>query len=156
MSGYDPQVLGYLGRALSLELSAVQLYTTQACLLANWGLQEPARKLQAEAAEEMQHVERVIARMLGVGAAPNASQLRPVQLGADLETLLKINLSFEQELVKLYRDAVRHCISVGSQNDRQFFQSLFEEEQQHAADLTAWLQQLQSQSTDVGKLRHGQ
>ena len=59
MSGYDPKVLGYLGRALSLELSAVQLYTTQARLLANWGLDEPARKLQGEAAEEMQQGGRV-------------------------------------------------------------------------------------------------
>ena len=155
MSGYDPKVLGYLGRALSLELSAVQLYTTQARLLANWGLDEPARKLQGEAAEEMQHVERVIARMLAVGVAPNASQLKPVKLGADLQSLLKINHDFEQELIKLYGDAVRHCTAIGSHNDRQFFQLLLEEEQQHAADLSAWLQQLQSQSSEVGKSVRG-
>ncbi|MEJ2509050.1 MAG: bacterioferritin, partial [Gammaproteobacteria bacterium] len=38
----DQRVLGYLGRALSLELSAVQQYSTQARLVAAWGLNEPA------------------------------------------------------------------------------------------------------------------
>ena len=152
MSGYDPKVLGYLGRALSLELSAVQLYTTQARLLANWGLDEAARKFQNEAVDEMQHVERVIARMLAVGVAPGASQLRATQLGPDLQSLLEINFEFEHELITLYQDAVRHCVAVGSKNDAQFFQSLLEEEQQHATDLSAWLQQLQSQSAEVGKV----
>ena len=40
----DQTVLGYLGRALSLELSAVQLYTTQARLADSWGLVEVAAK----------------------------------------------------------------------------------------------------------------
>jgi bacterioferritin (cytochrome b1) len=35
-----PRVLGYLGRALSLELSAVQQYMTQASLVELWGLAE--------------------------------------------------------------------------------------------------------------------
>ncbi len=40
----DERVLGYLGRALSLELSAVQLYSTQAMLVATWGLADVAEK----------------------------------------------------------------------------------------------------------------
>lgn len=33
-----PRILGYLGRALSLELTAVQQYMTQASLLELWGM----------------------------------------------------------------------------------------------------------------------
>mgnify|MGYP000101987846 CR=1 FL=1 len=40
----DQRILGYLGRALSLELSAVQMYSAQAQLVATWGLDEPARR----------------------------------------------------------------------------------------------------------------
>ena len=47
-------MLGYLGRALSLEMSAVQLYMTQARLVAAWGLTEPAERLRNEAHEEME------------------------------------------------------------------------------------------------------
>lgn len=137
------KVLGYLGRALSLELSAVQLYTTQARLVANWGLDKAADKFRQEAQEEMQHVERIIARMLAVGAAPNASQLRPVKLGVDLMALLQINRQFEMELVGLYRDAVKHCTRNALHDDRMFFQALLEEEQHHADELTGWISELE-------------
>ena len=137
------KVLGYLGRALSLELSAVQLYTTQARLVANWGLDKAAEKLRQEAHEEMEHVERIISRMLAIGVAPNASQLRPVKLGRDLLSLLEINRNFEMELVGLYRDAVKHCIRFARHDDRVFFEALLEEEEHHAHDLGNWISSLQ-------------
>ncbi len=138
----DQRILGYLGRALSLELSAVQMYSTQARLVATWGLDEPARHLRQEAHEEMQHVERIIARMLALGVAPNASQLRPVQLGSDLRSLLQADFVFETELVQLYLDAATHAARIGSHDDRVFFQGLLDEEQAHARELTQWLQEL--------------
>ena len=49
----DQGVLGYLGRALSLEFSAVQLYSTQARLVAYWGLASAAERLRHEAEEEL-------------------------------------------------------------------------------------------------------
>jgi bacterioferritin len=138
----DQTTLGYLGRALSLELSAVQLYSTQARLVASWGLDEPARRLREEAHEEMQHVERIIARMLALGVAPNASQLRPVNLGGDLQSLLKADYVFEEELVQLYAGAATHGARTGSHDDRVFFQTLLEEERAHAQELIQWMQEL--------------
>ena len=138
----DSRILGYLGRALSLELSAVQMYSTQARLVANWGLDEPARRLRSEAQEEMQHVEQIIARMLALGVAPNASQLRPVRLGENLQALLQEDYVFESELVQLYFDAAAHSARIGSQSDRVFFQALLEEEQAHEQELSQWLHEL--------------
>jgi bacterioferritin len=138
----DYRILGYLGRALSLELSAVQTYSTQARLAATWGLDQPAARLRQESQEEMQHVERIIARMLALGVAPNASQLRPAVVGPDLLSLLRANQAFEVELMQLYQDAARHSASIGSHNDRVFFQALFEEEQQHARELAQWIGEL--------------
>ena len=138
----DTQVLGYLGRALSLELSAVQLYATQARLVETWGLTGPAEKLRAESREELGHADRIIARMLGHGVAPNASQLRPVKLGRDLAELLLIDQAFEHDLIRLYADAVRHCARAGLPDDRMFFEGLLQEEQEHAHALAAWLAEL--------------
>jgi bacterioferritin len=140
----DVNVLAYLGRALSLEFSAVQLYTTQARLTLSWGYDQAAEKLRHEALEEMHHVERLVARMLAKGAAPNASQLRPVQLANDLPGLLKINQAFEQQLVDLYGEAVRYCLSQGLSDDALFFQQLLVEEQQHAAEMASWLSNLET------------
>jgi len=138
----DQRVFGYLGRALSLELSAVQLYTTQARLVATWGLDQPAQRLREEALEEMQHAERIIARMLALGIAPNASQLRPVRLGSDVRELLEIDRAFESELIDLYHAATVHCARAGDHDSRVFFEELLEEERKHGRDLDEWLASL--------------
>jgi bacterioferritin len=146
--GVDERVLGYLGRALSMELSAVQLYTTQARLVTSWGLDEPAKKFRHEAHEEMGHVERIISRMLALGVAPNASQLRPVKLGRDLSDLLEYDRAFEDELVSLYTDAATHCAHSGDHEGRLFFAELLEEEKQHSRELVHWLAELEQPGVD--------
>ena len=145
----DQRVLGYLGRALSLELSAVQLYSTQAKLVEAWGLAEVAGKLSAEAGEELAHAERIISRMLALGAAPNASQLRPVQLGHNLQELLQANHAFESEVVLLYEGAARHSASVGDHDSRLFFEALYAEEKKHERHMQDWLRELQDVDTAV-------
>jgi len=139
----DELVLGYLCRALSLELSAVQLYSTQSRLVESWGLTEVAKKFSDEASEEMSHANRIISRMLALGVAPNASQLRPVRLGQNLHELLKYDLEFENELVGLYNAAASHCAKMGDHDNRVFFEALLKEEQEHAAGLIKWIQELQ-------------
>lgn len=139
----DQRVLGYLGRALSLEMSAVQLYSTQAQLLGAWGLAEPAARMKAEAAEEQGHADRIIGRMLSLNVAPNASQLRPVRLGGNLQALLLHDLAFEQELIHLYDEATRYCASQGDHDNRLFFEALLGEEQAHARELTEWIRTLE-------------
>jgi bacterioferritin len=138
----DLRVLGYLGRALSLELSAVQLYSTQAKLVEAWGLTEVAGKFSKEASEELGHADRIIGRMLALGVAPNASQLRPVQLGQNLQELLQHDFAFENELVSLYSEASKHCLSIGDHDNRIFFDALLGEEKEHAKELSKWLQEL--------------
>jgi len=148
----DLKVLGYLGRALSLELSAVQLYSTQARLVEVWGLSEIATKFSVEAKEEMSHANRIISRMLALGVAPNASQLRPVQLGNSLHELLKYDFEFENELINLYKDATQHCASVGDNDNRLFFEALLNEESRHAEELLKWINELQQTESKTSNI----
>jgi bacterioferritin len=140
----DQGVLGYLGRALSLEFSAVQLYSTQSRLVAYWGLASAAERLRHEAEEELQHTDRIIERMLALGVAPNASQLRPVKLGENLVEMLGINQRFEQELIDLYHAAASHSARIGDHDSRLFFNTLLEEERAHHRELLEWQAQLWS------------
>ncbi|WP_297527901.1 ferritin-like domain-containing protein [Thiohalobacter sp.] len=141
--GMDPRILGYLGRALSLELSAVQNYSTQARLAETWGLADAARRFKTEAAEELGHVERVIGRMLALGAAPNASMLRPAGVGRNLRELLEFDHAFENDLVDLYSDAVAYSSRIGDADSRVFFEGLLAEEKAHARELQTWLAELE-------------
>jgi len=139
MGAVHPRVLGTLGRALSLELSAVQQYMTQASLLEFWGEAEAAERFRRETVEEMRHAERLVQHMLALGAAPAASQLRPVTHAQDLPGLLRQNLVLEQDLVALYAGAVRFTLLIDDQPSCELFTSLLDEEEHHLRELTVWL-----------------
>jgi bacterioferritin len=142
MDAVHPRVLGYLGRALSLELSAVQQYMTQASLVESWGDADSAQRFRQETVEEMRHAEAIIQRMLALGVAPGASQLRPAGHGRDLEALLRQTMALEEDLVSLYGEAVRFCLLVGDKAGEAFFRQLLSDEQHHAEELAVWLHSL--------------
>lgn len=139
-----PRVLGYLGRALSLELSAVQQYLTQASLLDLRGDAESAARFREETVEEMKHAERIVTRMLEVGVAPAASQLRPVSHAPDLAELLRRNAVLEADLINHYGEAMRFCLLINDVDNHAFFQALWQEEQQHAGAIDSWLATLEA------------
>ena len=138
----NPRVLGYLGRALSHELSAVQQYLTHAGLADLWGLTEVGAHFRREAAEEQEHAERLTARMLRLGAMPNGSRLRPVQAGFSLIELLEADRRLEWYAVALYRDAANYCALIGDVAGRDFFAALHDEELTHARELEDWIGRL--------------
>ena len=133
----DPGVAGFLGRALSLEMSAVQQFLANARLLASWGLEPEAARFRAEAQGELEHVERIMARMIALGLAPNVSVLRPVRTGADPAALYAIAADLERQLVAFYGAAARHCASISDGAGRVFFETLLAEEAAHAEGFEA-------------------
>jgi bacterioferritin len=138
-----PRVLAYLGRALSLELTAVQQYMTQASLAESWGDREAADRFRHETVEEMQHAELIVARMISLGVAPGASQLKAVSTAPTLEGLLERNTDLEDQLIRHYAEASRFCQQIQDDGNRSFFEALLAEEQSHGRDVAAWLAEQQ-------------
>lgn len=138
-----PQTLGYLGRALSLEFSAVQTYLTQGSLAESWGLAEAADRFRAETVEEMRHAERLVQHMLALGVAPNASALRPAAVGRSLRDLLLQDARLESEIVGLYAQALAFSHRIGDQASAALFQSLLADEVHHAREIDDWLAELE-------------
>jgi bacterioferritin len=149
MDAVHPRVLGYLGRAMSLELTAVQQYMTQASLVEAWGDRASAERFRQETVEEMHHVEAIVKQMLRIGVAPGASQLRPAGHATDLAGLLRLDLVLEEDLLNLYAEAVRFCLLIGDSTHESFFRQLWSDEQHHAEDLTRWLASLGNGGTHV-------
>lgn len=129
---------GFLGRALSFELSAVQQYMTHAALCEAWNLNDEGRHWREEAVGETKHAERIIQHMQRLGVVPGASQLRAVKVGASLSELIAHNVRLEQDIVSLYSDATVSCLRGGDHDNAGFFQKLLDEEQEHARELQAW------------------
>ncbi len=139
MTATDPRILGYLGRALSLEYTAVQQYMTQASLCDAWGLREAGERFRRESVEEMQHAQRIIERMLQLGVAPNASRLEAVGLAPDLAGMLRRDAALESRIIALYDEAARYSRSVRDIENAGFFEALLGEEVSHAGEIHAWI-----------------
>ena len=141
-----PRVLADLGRALSLELTAVQQYLTQAVLVESWGDSQSADRFRRETVEEMQHAERLVKRMVELGFAPGASQLRPATHAADLEGLLRLNADLEAQLINHYANAWDLCQRIGDAANGTLFHALWQDEQRHGEEMAAWLEILRPQT----------
>jgi len=137
-----PRTLGYLGRALSLEYSAVQQYMTQAALCDGWGLREAAARFRHETVEEMRHAERIVERMLALCVAPNASRLRPAAVARNLGDLLRQDAVLEAEVVALYQEATDFCRRIGDDDNADLFAALLAEEEEHGREIETWLASL--------------
>ena len=128
----DEIILGYLGRALSYELSAVQQYLSLSSLLLIKGMSDLSVRFKNEAQDELQHAERIIGRIIALGFAPNASHLRPAKLNGSLSQLIEHVIGLEHEIIAFYERAVEYCIQANDDENRIFFAALLSEEKEHA------------------------
>ena len=141
----DPRLSGYLGRALSHEMAAVQQYLLQAKLTGMWGMSAQSAQFRRDVGEELVHAERLMERMLILGIPCNATQLPPTRPGRTLAEMLHIDRELEIEAIRLYEEAVLYC---GRRQDREtqaLMQAILEDELGHLRELDQQLSELQKE-----------
>jgi len=145
----NPRVLGFMGRALSLEFSAGQYYLAQASLARVRGEAEYAEGFGRLAGEEFMHAERLIQRLVEHGAMPSGSVLRPSDPAMDVVEALYGCHERELELIGLYTEAMGYMARMGAADDHALFKALLEEEQDQLMRVEQWLgeyQQMQARA----------
>jgi bacterioferritin len=116
---------------------------TQAALAEAWGLREAADRFRREAVEEMQHAERLVKRMLGLGAAPNASQLRPAGWRATLWSICCCRTRCWRRRSSPCTTRRRVLPAHRRSRERRVLQrGLLQDEMHHAAEIEQWLESL--------------
>ncbi len=140
----NPKLTGYLHRAVSHEMAAVQQYLTQATLCELWGLADAARKLRQESEEELEHAQRLIRHMLSLGLLPNSTQLPAVRATHSLKDMLMADWQLEADAIHLYSEASQYCARIQNEVAYQLFAGLLQEEQEHLVSLESWLDDLNS------------
>ncbi|MDP2027161.1 bacterioferritin [Sulfuriferula sp.] len=139
----DPRLSGYLTRALSHELAAVQQYLMQARLVGLWGMADMSARLREDVNEELVHAERLMERMLVLGIPSNATQLPAVRTGRSVEEMLQIDRELEIEAVRLYEDAVHYCARIRDSETQVLFADILQDELGHLGDLDRMLTEIQ-------------
>jgi len=131
----DPRTLGWLSRALTHEMSAVQQYLAQSVLARLWGDEALSSKLRSEAVEELGHAERLMERLIAVGVAPSAGNLPPSRLGRSVDDMLAADRELEVEAVRLYQEAVAHAQRMRDGDSAALLTEILAEEMQHVQEI---------------------
>ena len=136
----NTQILGYLGRALSLEFSAGQHYLAQASLAKFRNEMNYAEGFVTLANEEFQHANLITDRMVAQGALPSGSVLKPASVAGNIIEALKSCEEREIMLIQLYSEASQYCANFGATEDHSLFSRLLEEEHTQLVRVQGWLQ----------------
>ncbi len=131
----DPRTLGWLSRALSHEMRAVQQYLAQSVLARMLGDEALAGKLRSEAVEELGHAERLMEQLISVGVAPSAGNLPPSRLGRSADELLAADRELEVEAVRLYQEAVAHAQRMRDGSSAALLSEILAEEMEHVQEI---------------------
>ncbi len=143
----DLRIIGYLNRALTHEVAAVQQYLAQAKLTGMWGMSAQSAQFRRDVSEELVHAERLMERMLILGIPFNATQLPPIRTGRTLEEMLHFDRLLEIEAVRLYEEAVQYHARMHDGETQALFASLLQDELGHLRDLDRMLTEIHTGAT---------
>jgi bacterioferritin len=127
----DAKVIEYLNRGLRHELAAINQYWLHYRLLDNWGLKSLAKQWRKESIEEMEHADKIVARIIFLEGFPNMQVIDPLRIGQNVKEVLDCDLAAEHSARNLYQEAATHCHSVKDYVTRDLFEDLMHAEEEH-------------------------
>ena len=127
----DAQVIDFLNKALTNELTAINQYWLHYRVLKNWGIEKLAEYERHESIDEMKHADTLADRILFLEGLPNFQALHKLKVGETVEEILKADLALEMEAIPLLKDAIQHCETVRDYISREIFERILENEEEH-------------------------
>lgn len=127
----DKKVIEYLNKALRHELTAVSQYWLHYRLQDDWGLGSMAKKSREESIEEMEHADKLIARIIYLEGHPNLQKLDSLRIGENPRETLECDLAAEQSARALYKEARDVCKDAGDYVSMGLFEQLMADEEGH-------------------------
>jgi len=127
----DSRVIEYLNKALRHELAAVNQYWLHYRILDNWGYKGFAKKWREESIEEMQHADKLVARILFLDGQPNMQSLDQLRIGRSVREIIECDLAAEMGARTLYLESAQYCESANDRVSKNLFEELTADEEQH-------------------------
>jgi len=79
----------------------------------------------------MKHADELIKRILFLDGLPNVQRLNPIQVGEDVEQVLKCDLALEDKALNDLRDGIAYCESARDFVSRDLLLKILESEEEH-------------------------
>ena len=140
----DKKVIEHLNKALKGELAAINQYFLHARLLDDWGLTKMAKHEYDESIEEMKHADELIKRIIHLGGHPNLQEISGLNIGENVEEVIKGDLKLEEDGIAHYREAIAHCEKVDDYVTRDLFLTILKDEEGHEDFLETQLEMIKN------------
>lgn len=107
------QTLKDLQKAVSMELSAAHQYQLHAHVLEDWGIDRLANQIREEMAEELEHSDAFVERIMFLKGDPQLSFDKPPARAQSLTDMFERDLADEKEAIEFYTNAAARAAEAG-------------------------------------------
>ena len=138
----NEKILATLNNLLSDELTAISQYMVHSEMCDNWRYAKLHKAIEERAITEMKHAEKLIARILFLDGTPIVSNLKKINVGADIEAQFANDLAAEYGAVAGYNEGIRFAYDVGDNGSRELMDNILKDEEDHVDWLEAQIDQV--------------
>ena len=142
----NKNIIKNLNDLLADELTAINQYMVHAGMCDNWKYERLHKAIEKRAIDEMKHAEKIIERILFLEGSPTVSNLKTINIGADIEKQHKNDWAAEEAAIKSYNDGIRLTAEVGDNGTRELLESILTEEEEHIDWIESQLDQIKQMS----------
>lgn len=127
----DSQIIVFLNKILTNELTAINQYFLHSRMLKNWGFNALAEKVYHESIDEMKHADKLVERILFLEGLPNLQDLGKLMIGENPKEILECDLKLECTAIPLFREAIAHAEIVRDYVTRDLLEEILASEEGH-------------------------
>ena len=139
----NEKIIAILNDFLADELTAINQYIVHSEMCDNWGYGKLHDAIEKRAIQEMQHAEKLIARIIFLEGLPIVSELKKMNIGAKVDQQLKNDHAAEAGAVKGYNEGIRLCLELGDGGTRELLEDNLQDEEAHIDWLEMQLDQIE-------------
>ncbi|MFY0676460.1 MAG: bacterioferritin [Neptuniibacter sp.] len=127
----NKQVISYLNKVLTSELTSINQFFLHARMYKNWGLDELNSKAYKKSIKDMKQADDLIERILFLEGLPNLQQLGRLRIGEHTEEMLQCDMDFQLEQLEVLREAIAYCETASDYVSRDLLEDILEYEEEH-------------------------
>lgn len=142
----DKRIIEKLNSLLADELTAINQYIVHSELCENWRYKHLHEEIRKRSIAEMKHAEKLISRIIFLEGRPLVSELKKINIGAEVPDQLTNDWAAENAAIKSYNDGIRLAAEIGDNGSRELMESILKDEEEHID----WIEAQQDQLKQMG------
>ena len=127
----NSKLIDALNGLLASELTAINQYMVHAEMCEDWGYGKLSKIIKHRAIVEMKHAEKLIERILFLEGIPVVSVLNKINIGKNVEEMIKKDHEAEAVAIKEYNDAIIVAAEAKDYATRKILQEILKDEDSH-------------------------